>query len=303
VTGIRSKFLLSILAIAASITSAAANPIMFVPNGDNNAGNVKGEVPVTALGSMMVKGGTANISGRVISVKASSAYIDAPRTVLIGSVLRSEANLASSPPSITGLALFLMGDWIEQIDDQTTQDMIFRKDGHTEGRILGIEGENISVKLPNGKPQSIPLGSVLYIRSPRVFVFKIGLRSKNALQKDTEFQAESTETSFRPTSSARTMSGSVIPDSAKNTDEFGLGPSTGPAMNNGPMGLGGANTFGTPGFPGMNNINPGNLSGAKTAVPNQNDNSFDDGEDSASFSTIRTKWGQQKLTVPAGILD
>jgi hypothetical protein len=100
------------------------------------------------------------------------------------------------------------------------------------------------------------------------------------------------------------MSGSVIPDSAKNTDEFGLGPSNGPAINNAPLGLGGANTFGgNPGFGGMNNLNPGSLSGAKTAVPNQNDNSFDDGDDSNRFGTVRTKWGQQKLTVPAGILD
>lgn len=299
-----------------------ANPITFTPNGDNNAGNIKCEVPVNALGGMLLKSGTANISGKVISIKAGSAYIDTPRTVLVGSVLRTEANLSSSPPTVTGLALFLMGDWADQIDDQATQDTIFRKEGHIEGRILGIENDSLSVKLQNGQQTRVPLASVLYIRSPRVYVFKIALKSKQALQKDAEFQADSTEASFRPTSTARTLSGSIIPQSEKKTDDgmgmmspIGVGGMSGGGVNGlgglptGPSGLGGNNVVGGMGaLGGMNQMggmgNSGmNNSRLKTAVPNQNDNSFDDAEDSARFSTIKTKWGTQKLTLPPGILE
>mgnify|MGYP003387326638 FL=1 len=119
------------LLISLSVHETVANPISFTPNGISNGGSVKCEVKVPTLGQLPVKNGSAAINGRVITFKAGSDFTEEPRTVLIGSVLRSEANLSSSPPSITGLALFLMGDWIEQIDDPSTADIIFRSAGQT----------------------------------------------------------------------------------------------------------------------------------------------------------------------------
>jgi hypothetical protein len=298
---------LNLLAIAAAFTlsSAAAQgavPISFSPNGDNNAGSIKCEVPITSLGNITLRGGTASISGKVISIKASSAFIDTPRTVLVGSVLRTEANVTSDPPSVTGIALFLMGDWQDQIDDPSTKDMIFRKEGHIEGRILGIENESLSVNVA-GVPQKVPLASVLYIRSPRVFVFKIGLKTKGPVQKDSIFQAEAGVTSFRPTAAARTLSGSVIPQSDRQQDD-GLGGMTNPNSMGmggaaGMPGLGASNTMGgMGGMGGMNNFNR-----PQTAVPNPQDNSFDDGDGANRFSTIHSKYGDQKMTLPPGILD
>ncbi len=289
------------VAFVISTIAACAKPLTFTPTGDSNFGMVKCEVPVTSLGSMPLKSGTATISGKVITIKAGSAYIDEPRTVLVGSVLRSEANLTSDPQNITGIALFLMGDWVDQINDPSTADVIFRKDGHVEGKILGIENDAVSVKMSNGTQQLISLSSILYIRSPRVFVFKIGLKTKVALQKDTVFQADSTDASFRPTSTARTLSGSVIPQSEKKDDGNGMAKLGGGSFDgmNGAGGLGGANGFGS-----MNQFgSPGALTGARTAVPNQNDSSFDNGDDAARFSTIKTKWGTQKMMIPPGILD
>lgn len=297
-------------------SAASANPISFVPNGDNNAGVVKCEVPVSSLGSVSLKNGLANISGRVISIKSSSDLSESPRTVLVGSVLRAETNLTSEPPSIAGLALFLMGDWSGLIDDGKAQDTIFRKDGHIVGRILGMEGDNISIGLAGGKQQSVPISTVLYIRSPRVFVFKLALKSKQPLQKDSEFQAEAVSASFRPTETARTLSGSVIPQSQK-PDDLGIGPAPFtpfPGTANGPANVNGMGALNAPGaLPGLGGFNamgamggissPSALSGMHTAVPNQKDNSFDGGAEAEKFSTVQTRWGKQKLTLPPGILD
>lgn len=281
-------------------TAALASPVSFAPNGDNNAGKLKCDVPLSSLGKLPLRNGSANISGRVISIKAGSEFGETPHTVLVGSVLRSEANVTSEPPTVTGLALFLMGDYEGQIDDGTTPDLIFCKEKHIEGRILGIEEDSISLKLANGQNQRIPLNAVLYMRSPRVFVFKIGLKSKQALQKDTEFQAESTEVSFRPTAQARTLSGSIIPQSdKKNEDDIFGGMST---TGGGMMGPG-------TGLSRMNSISPGLESGSvippgmKSAVPDQRNDSFDNGEDSERFATVKTKWGKTKITTPPGFYN
>jgi hypothetical protein len=279
--------------------AAKAGPLTFTPNGDSNAGNLKCEVAVKSLGGLALKNGSASITGRVINIKAGSAFFDTPRTVLVGSVLRSEANLTSDPPNVTGLALFLMGDWQDQIDDGSSKDTIFCKEGHLEGRILGIENDSLSANV-NGIPQHIPLTSVLYIRSPRVFVFKIALKSRQPMQKDTVIVADSLDSSFRPTAPARTLSGSVIPASDRKDDGMGglTGGATGARTPAAMPGLGAENLMqGAGGLP-LNSFNrPG------TAVPNQQDNSFDSGEEANKFSTIHTKWGDQKLTLPPGLLD
>ena len=282
-----------------STLTAQASPIIFTPNGDSNAGSLKCEVPLSSLGNLSLKNGSASISGKVITIKATSAYIDAPRTVLAGSVLRTEANLTSDPPHIAGLALFLLGDWQNQIDDGSNKDMIFCKDSHLEGRILGIENDMLSVNV-NGIPQRIPLESVLFIRSPRVYVFKIALKSRQPLQKDAVIQAESQTSLFRPTVTARTLSGSVIPAGDRKDD---LEPmslrSSSRNLPPGMPGLGAENVMG-----GAGNLSPMNtLKNPDAAVPNQWDNSFDDGEDSRRFSTIHTRFGDQKMTLPPGLLD
>lgn len=276
-------------------SGATANPINFVPGGDSSAGKLKCEIPVSSLGKLILRKGSAVISDRVITIKSGSEISEAPRTVLVGSVLRTDANLTSEPPSITGLALFLMGDYEGQIDDGATSDTIFSKGKQIEGRILGIEEDSISVKLATGQQQKIPLGAILYIRSPRVFVFKIALKSKDPLQKDVAFQAESADVSFRPTAQARTLSGSVIPQSEKKEEDDGFG---------GMSGMGGMTSRGS-GFGGMNSIGaPTSIAppGMKSAVPDSRDNYFD-AEERQRFGTVKTKWGKQQLTVPPGYLE
>jgi hypothetical protein len=304
VINLMQRVLVLLTVSALCLPAAQASPILFTPNGDNNAGSLKCEVPVRLLGDLPLKDGTATISGRVISVKAGSAYIEIPRTVLVGSVLRTEANFTSSPPSITGIALFLMGDWQSQIDDGTVKDMIFCKEGHQEGRILGIENDSLSVNV-NGRPGHIPLSSVLYIRSPRVFVFKIALSDKQPVQKDAVVQAEATETSFRPTATARTLSGSVIPANERREDGMesiaGPGGSAATPISrfSGPPGLGAENTLN-----GLNSMQPtNNVMRPGASGPNPMNDSIDNGEEAARFSTIHTKWGDQRLNLPPGILD
>lgn len=266
-----------------------ANPISFAPTGDNSAGKIKCEVPVTAIGKTLLKSGSAAISDRVVTIKAASDFNETPRTVLVGSVIRTEANITSEPPSVTGLALFLMGDMIGQIDDGTSGDTVFLKlnEKHVEGRIIGVQDESISFQTTAGQ-QMIPLNSILHIRSPRVFVFKISLKTKQGLQKDTAFQAESSDVSFRPTSQGRTLSGSIIPASErKQDDEFGM------------SGIGGM-TSKQSGIGAMNSIVPPNARNTAVGDPR---NDYFDTEEKERFGTVKTKWGRQELTVPAGMFE
>ncbi|MBX9571684.1 MAG: hypothetical protein K2X77_22520 [Candidatus Obscuribacterales bacterium] len=256
----------SISLLMTLLPCSVAGPISFTPNGISNCGAIKGEVNVKALGSLSVRSGVATINGRVITLKACSEFTETPQTVLVGSILRSEANPTSSPPSVTGLALFLLGDWIEQIDDPSNPDLIFRSNGQLQGRIIGIENDSIALRRADGKQESVPLNSILYLRSPRVFVFKIDLRTKDALEKDSAFQALAHDASFRPTAAARSMSGSVIPEKAAQEQQ---------------------------------NSALGNLSGAKTATPLS---VFEDDSDSGfqpSFGIPAKK--PPRMTMPAGM--
>ncbi len=276
-----------VLSLAHSV-QVFANPISFAPTGDNSAGKIKCEVPVTAIGKTLLKSGTAIISDRVVTIKAASEFNETPRTILVGSVIRTEANITSEPPSVTGLALFLMGDMIGQIDDGTSGDTVFLKQNekHVEGRIIGVQDESISFQTISGQ-QMIPLNSILHIRSPRVFVFKISLKAKQGLQKDTAFQAESSDVSFRPTSQGRTLSGSIIPPSErKQDDEFSM------------SGIGGM-TSKQSGVGAMNSIAP---PGARSAVGDPR-NDFFDTEEKERFGSVKTKWGRQQITVPPGMFE
>lgn len=262
-----TKLKATTFAISTILTMAPgsiAGPISFTPNGISNCGAIKGEVNVKSLGNLPIKNGVATINGRVITLKAASDYTDSPQTVLVGSVLRSEANPTSSPPSVTGLALFLLGDWVEQIDDPTNPDIIFRSNGQLQGRIIGIENDCIALRRADGKQEAVPLNSILYLRSPRVFVFKIDLRTTQALEKDSAFQAISHDASFRPTAAARSMSGSIIPEKAAQQQQ---------------------------------NSALGNLSGAKTATPMS---IFEDEADSGfqpSFGLPK----KNKMMLPPGV--
>lgn len=254
------------LSLFLSFSPALAAPISFSPNGISNSGAVKTEVSLKSLGDIATKNGSASINGRVITIKASPEFVDAPHTVLIGSVLRSEANLSSTPPSVTGIALFLMGDWMEQIDDPSTADIVFRSNGQVQGRILGLENDSISLKKADGTQEKIPLNAILYLRSPRVFVFRIDIASKAPLEKDSVFQADAISTTFRPTAAARIMSGSIIkkPEQAQDATATGA------------------------------------LSGAKPGTPNA---FFEDEDQPMMQPSIFGKPGRQRMTLPPGLLD
>lgn len=190
---------------------ATASPASFTPGSGSDNGYIKCTVPLSAIGGLPLKNGSAIINGRVITIKGAPEYSDEPETMLAGSVLRAEANTNATPCYLTGLVCFLMGSSLPLIDDNATPDMVFRNDGHIQGRILGVENNDIILAIA-GKQERIDLSSVLYIRSPRVFVLKINTKGNQKLDKDSPFLVDAESASLRPTSSPRSVSlGSIIP--------------------------------------------------------------------------------------------
>jgi hypothetical protein len=217
-----SYILLSaVLSISTVCGSALAGEVNFVPTGDSNAGVLKGEAPITMLGTIPLRNGTVILNDKVAVVKAAGDFSDTPRSVLAGSVLRTEANHADS--TLTGIVVFLMGEWIRQIDDFSTPDVIFRNDGQIRGRIIGRDGDNLVLQSADGGKREIPLATMLYIRSPRVFVFNIKTKGAVAMEKDTPFNGSVLHATFRPTGSPRAISlSSVVP---RPVEDDGLSPS------------------------------------------------------------------------------
>lgn len=208
------------------IHSCSAAEVNFVPNGDSNSGVVKGEAPVNMLGTMPLRNGSLVLNDKVASLKAATDFAEAPRTLLAGSVLRTEATGSGGNASVTAVIMFLMGEWMRLIDDESQIDVIFKTDGQVRGRILGRDGDAIVVQQPDGKQRPVPLATVLYIRSPRVFVFTAKARLKAPVEKDSPFSAEVTSASIRPTGAPRSISlSSVVPRPAGEDAPPGTGNS------------------------------------------------------------------------------
>lgn len=190
-----------------------AGEVSFTPIGDANAGTLKGEAPLPLLGGLPLRHGTVVINDKVVSIKcAPEEFSETPRTVLAGSVLRAESTSSGPNSSMTGLAVFLMGEWMQHLDDSNVPDVLFRNEGQVRGRIIGRDGDNVIVQTAEGTERKVPLSTVLYIRSPRVFVFTIQAKNKGAVEKDTPFSAVSVSSTFRPTSTPRSVSlSSVVP--------------------------------------------------------------------------------------------
>ena len=205
---------------------ALAAEVSFTPLGDANAGSLKGEAPLTVLGALPLKNGSALINDKVVAIKTAGDFSETPRTVLAGSVLRTEAISTGLNSSLTGLVVFLMGEWLQQVDDPAAPDVIFRNDGQVRGRIIGREGDRLVLQMPDGSCRQLPLSTMLYIRSPRVFVFSIQAKSKAAVEKDSPFSAEVVSATFRPTATPRSVSlGSVVPHSQEEeSSSLGLSP-------------------------------------------------------------------------------
>jgi hypothetical protein len=200
----------ALLSMSLSCGNVLAGDVSFVPIGDSNAGILKGEAPISMLGTIPLRNGTVVLNDKVAVVKAAGDFSDTARTVLAGSVLRTEAN--HSDQTLTGIVVFLMGEWIRQIDDFSTPDVIFRNDGQIRGRIIGRDGDNLVLQSANGTKREIPLATMLYIRSPRVFVFNLKTKGATAMEKDTPFNGTVLHATFRPTGSPRAISlSSVVP--------------------------------------------------------------------------------------------
>ncbi|MBY0547140.1 MAG: hypothetical protein K2W95_07590 [Candidatus Obscuribacterales bacterium] len=192
---------------------SSAGEVSFVPSGDSNAGTLRGDAPLPLLGGLPLRNGTVVINDKVVSIKcAPDEFSETPRTVLAGSVLRTESTVNGANSSMTGLVVFLMGEWMQHLDDPNAPDVLFRNEGQVRGKIIGRDGDNVIVQTAEGAEKRVALSTVLYIRSPRVFVFTIQAKNKGPVEKDTPFNAVSVSSTFRPTSTPRSVSlSSVVP--------------------------------------------------------------------------------------------
>lgn len=193
--------------------NCSAGEVSFVPIGDANAGTLRGDAPLALLGGLPLRNGSVVINDKVVSIKCTpEEFGETPRTVLAGSVLRAESTASGANSSMTGLVVFLMGEWIQHLDDPNAPDVLFRNEGQVRGKIIGRDGDNVIVQTADGAEKKVALSTVLYIRSPRVFVFTIQAKNKGVVEKDTPFNATSISSTLRPTSTPRSVSlSSVVP--------------------------------------------------------------------------------------------
>lgn len=220
----RASFTSLLMLLSAVFCPAQAAPLSFTPGGESDNGLIRCELPLNAIGALPLKNGSTSINGKVITVRAASELTDTPAVILAGSVLRTEASTATVPGYLTVLACFLMGDYLSLIDDAGTPDAVFRKEGQIQGRILGLENDCLVVAVPGRQKEKISLSSILYIRSPRVFVVKLKLKNNRAIEKDTAFQTDAEPFFFRPTATPRSVSLSSVIPPKKNADGTDAAP-------------------------------------------------------------------------------
>lgn len=206
----RKRIALSIIALLPPAAWAA--PLSFSPDCAGSPSHLSCRLNADKLGNIVLRNGFAVIRGNAIDIEAASDMSPAAQPMLTGIVVRVEADTDSLPGRVTGIAYFLSGKSLAEIDDPGVKDVIFKRDGATTGRIAGVQGYELQVIREDGRTEPVDISTIKFVRSPRAFVFTIPLSSATTLPSSAAFKADAAGIAFRPTSTQRSLPlSSILP--------------------------------------------------------------------------------------------
>jgi len=170
---------------------------------------------VDKIGALDLVDAEVVINNNSVQVRPGPTALD-PSPLLQGVVLKVDRASTASGANreMSGLVLFQSGDRIGQLNDQdfshadavppAPAEFVFSKSGSITGQITGVRSGMLTVQSA-GRSTDIGLDSIVYVRSPRAFVFTISGRPS---ADNTHTHVDSI--SFRPTANSAARDELVI---------------------------------------------------------------------------------------------
>jgi hypothetical protein len=162
----------TLLALAPS--AALASSIDYVAPTSGNRGELRGDLPLNRIGTLLLPRGLASFTDGELKILAVPRWLFDRNLVLKGAIIRAE--LVSQPSSsiIGGLVYFYDGLWLSNLAKDDESDVIdTMSDTEKRGRIVSRTDASFVLRRQDGSSETIAFSDIKTIRSPRAFTFNI----------------------------------------------------------------------------------------------------------------------------------
>lgn len=154
--------------------AAIANTIDYIPPTDSGRGELRGELPLNKIGTLLLPRGLVAFDDGELKILAVPRWLFDRNLVLKGAIVRAE--IVSQPTSsiIGGLVFFYDGLWLSDLAKDDVPDVIDTMgDAQIRGRITARTDASFVVRHRNGTTEKVAFADIKTIRSPRAFTFNI----------------------------------------------------------------------------------------------------------------------------------
>ena len=182
-------------------SKASANTITYLLPADSQPGKFSGDLPLPAIGSVLLPDGLVQLKDDELQVAAVPDWLFDRDVVMKGVIVRAEIVAQENASIVAGLVYFFDGRWLPYLAPLRSVDVISTVSGETiRGRVVGRAEQSFVFKVDTGGTKKIEFKDVKSINSPRAFTFNIPAATARLSPTDTSLTFESDEIRLAATS-------------------------------------------------------------------------------------------------------
>lgn len=154
--------------------SALAHPISMSPGSADSEAAIEAKLSTANIGMLKIPRGSVKLKGDSITVGAVPDWLFDRHVVLKGKVVSTRLEGSGKETKIRGLAYFLEGDWLNNLDNIRRKDNIVLDNGTVlVGKVRGVNEDEVIFQLSTGPVKKIKKATIDKLISPRSYLFEI----------------------------------------------------------------------------------------------------------------------------------
>lgn len=166
--------LVGTIAFCSCQLSALAHPISMSSGSADSKDAIEAKLVTTNIGMLKIPRGSVKLKGDSISVGAVPDWLFDRHVVLKGKVISTRLEGSGKDTKIRGLAYFLEGDWLNNLDNIRRKDNIELDNGAViVGKVRAVEEDEVVFQLSTGPVKKIKKTTIAKLVSPRSYIFEI----------------------------------------------------------------------------------------------------------------------------------
>jgi len=168
-------YLLAISFIASASAPLLAAPIKVGKTADGAGSNIEVTVPAADIGGLKLSNGSVKMNEGKLSVRAVPDWLFDAHQVLDGRLIESRITTSGATTTVSGLAYFVGGDWLNNLNRFKSPDNLETTSGAIlVGRIRAVNSDSVDFQTnSDGQTKRLAKTEIKSITSPRAFIFSI----------------------------------------------------------------------------------------------------------------------------------